>query len=288
MQLIKNLNFQVKFDPAQNQNGVLPLTLTFPLPDGTICVKGLDPNLLNFQVKYAKHRLITGHNADFMNEPLFVQAAQLADDTLEISPWQKDNLARSWNTYICCWAASHAKNLPGDFVECGVNTGMISRAVIHYIDFNSTGKTFYLADTFTGIPEEQVTETEKDFYQNHCGTDVVSHHNQNYYTTDIYEDVKNIFKGFNIKVIQGKVPDTLSQIDTDEICYLSLDMNITAPEIAAAEYFWDKIVPGGVIVIDDYGWDWHLPQKEAFDEFAVQRSVKVLPLPTGQGLIIKP
>ena len=65
-------------------------------------------------------------------------------------------------------------------------------------------------------------------------------------------------------------------------------MNNTAPEIAAAEHFWDRLVPGGIIVLDDYGWRKQINQKIAFDRFAEARNVNVLSLPTGQGLLMKP
>jgi hypothetical protein len=54
------------------------------------------------------------------------------------------------------------------------------------------------------------------------------------------------------------------------------------------EFFWDKLVPGALIVLDDYGWIGQYLQKEAIDEFLAPRNVKALTLPTGQGLIIKP
>ena len=65
-------------------------------------------------------------------------------------------------------------------------------------------------------------------------------------------------------------------------------MNCVIPEITAAEFFWDKLVPGALVVLDDYGWSAHKPQKKAFDEFTKKRNTQVLTLPTGQGLIVKP
>jgi hypothetical protein len=66
-------------------------------------------------------------------------------------------------------------------------------------------------------------------------------------------------------------------------------MNCVEPEIAAAEFFWDKMSPGGVIVLDDYCYSGHYRlQNRAFQEFAERRNVEVLALPTGQGLIFKP
>ncbi len=84
------------------------------------------------------------------------------------------------------------------------------------------------------------------------------------------------------------VPDTLPQCTTDKICYLSIDMNVAEPEIAAANFFWDKIVSGGVIILDDYGFPQHKAQKIAFDKFAKERGVNILCLPTAQGIIFKP
>jgi hypothetical protein len=65
-------------------------------------------------------------------------------------------------------------------------------------------------------------------------------------------------------------------------------MNNVMPEIAAAEYFWDKLVSGAVMVLDDYGFGTHVEQKLGFDAFAARKGVQVLSLPTGQGLIFKP
>jgi hypothetical protein len=61
-----------------------------------------------------------------------------------------------------------------------------------------------------------------------------------------------------------------------------------SPKIAAAEYFWSRIVSGGVIILDDYGFPHHINQKLAFDQFAKERNVQILCLPTGQGIIFKP
>jgi O-methyltransferase len=53
-------------------------------------------------------------------------------------------------------------------------------------------------------------------------------------------------------------------------------------------FFWDKLVKGGVMILDDYGFPGHINQKKAFDQFAFERGVQILYLPTAQGIIIKP
>ena len=58
-------------------------------------------------------------------------------------------------------------------------------------------------------------------------------------------------------------------------------------EIAALEYFWDKLRLGAPVVLDDYGKAKFVEQKRAMDAFAARRGVKLLNLPTGKGLLLK-
>ena len=86
------------------------------------------------------------------------------------------------------------------------------------------------------------------------------------------------------RLIRGTVPGTLDEFPKDRrVAYFSIDMNIVLPEIAAIEFFWDRLVPGAVVLLDDYGWATHLAQKEAFDAFAQAHNAMILTLPTGQG-----
>lgn len=225
-------------------------------------------------ITYDADSLTTSNNSDFVKDPRFAKAYAAAAET---NPWPGFTL--QWRVYIVCWFANLVKSLEGDFVECGVNTGAYSRAVIEYINFNTTGKTFFLLDTFEGMPEHLVREDEKRVgVQDYLGD----------HYKDVYEQVIRTFQSFNVKIIKGIVPDTLSQCDARKIAYLSIDMNSAAPEIAAAEFFWDKLVKGAVMILDDYGFPMHIFQKKAFDEFALKKGVQILSLPTGQGIIFKP
>ena len=105
---------------------------------------------------------------------------------------------------------------------------------------------------------------------------------------NVYEDVKKTFSSHKVEIIKGVVPNTLPLCKATKIAYLSIDMNCVEPEIAAANFFWDKIVQGGVIILDDYGFAQHINQKLAFDEFAKIKGISILSLPTGQGVIFKP
>ncbi|MDH3426087.1 MAG: TylF/MycF family methyltransferase, partial [Acidimicrobiia bacterium] len=216
--------------------------------------------------------LATIHNVDFMSSPRFLEAYAAGEAT---GSWHDSSL--HWRTYICLWAAERGLGLEGDFVECGVNRGGYAAAISNYLDFASLDRKFYLLDTFSGIPTELVSEAEK------------SHGVLEYDYGDSFDAVQRTFAPYpNVQLVRGRIPDTLPQVPSDQIAFLSLDLNNVAPEIAAAEAFWPRLAPGAVVVLDDYGWERHIEQKRAFDKFAADHGVSVLPLPTGQGLMIKP
>jgi O-methyltransferase len=236
---------------------------------------------------YEKDGLITRTNCDFCADPRFLASYHLGASTLSIFDSKKaqDFLYGEWRVYICCWVAEHAKKLDGDFVECGVNSGFLSRAVMNYIDFKAMDdRRFYLFDTFRGIPVGQLSESEVRLG--------FKEKNNQLYGHDIYEQVKNTFSEFdNAVLIQGVVPDSLTQAQIKKVCYLSIDMNCAFPELQALEFFWDRLVVGAIVILDDYGFSanqtGYINQKLAIDAFAIRKGVSVLCLPTGQGLIVK-
>jgi O-methyltransferase len=190
----------------------------------------------------------------------------------------KDDLHIEWRVHVLSTLAWHAARLEGDFVECGVNTGIFSLAICHYLDFNKLDKSFYLFDTFNGIPVESMSETERSAR--------IIENSRNY--PECFDTAKQNFAPFPRAVlVRGRVPETLPLVHIDKVAYLHLDMNVAAPERAAIEYFWPKIVPGGVLAFDDYGWAPYKEQKDALDAFAEQQGVKIMLLPTGQGILIK-
>lgn len=190
-------------------------------------------------------------------------------------------LETDWKAYVCCWAGQQALQLEGDFVECGVNLGVLSGTMADYLDFASLPRTFWLYDTFNGIPPEQMSPTE--------AAGIAGWHNQHNYTTDVYDLAVQRFARFpNARLVRGRVPDTLAEQAPEKVAFLHLDMNITYPEVAAAEFFWPRLARGGIILLDDYLFANHEEQMFAMQEFAAERDLLVLGLPTGQGLIIKP
>lgn len=225
-------------------------------------------------INYSQDLLYTYNNADFIKDPKFINAYNLGKKTDIYNLMGKDDI--HWRVHVLCWAAQNVCKLEGDFVECGVNTGIFSKAIVQYVGFENLNKKFYLMDTFNGLDPKYSSKSELE-----------KSSGQGY--TDVYERTKETFASYkNVTLIKGSIPETLKEVQSDKICFLSIDMNCVYPEIEAIKYFWDKIVPGGVIILDDYGYgNLYLDQKNAHDAFARSKGIEILSLPTCQGLIIK-
>ena len=186
-----------------------------------------------------------------------------------------------WRAHVACWCATQALKLQGDFVECGVGRGLLSKTIVSYIDFEKhQDRKFLLVDTYEGLAREQMSESEQK-------RDIVKQMGTLYKNN--YDRVANVFKEYpNVSLLKGVVPTILTQVKIEQVAYLSIDMNNAKPEIEAAKYFWPKLVKGGMVLLDDfvYGVEFY-EQTEAFLKFAKEVGHEILVLPTGQGLLIK-
>jgi O-methyltransferase len=225
---------------------------------------------------FAGDILVSWGNVEFLEDPAFIQAVALG---VERGSWTS-TLDIRWRFHVLLWAAARAARMEGDFVECGVNRGGFARSIVDYVDFGRLDKTFYLMDTFSGLVEAHISPEERAMGLNM---------ERFAKFTESYDEVSEAFRAFpNVKLVRGPIPDTLPEVTTPKVAFLSIDMNVMLPEIAAANYFWDRLVSGAVVVLDDYGHGPHQVQKHAFDAFAAEHGVQVLMLPTGQGLMFKP
>jgi O-methyltransferase len=238
--------------------------------------------ILKWRPTYDRVGLITDASCGFMHDSRFIKSRNTAIKEGEAFVWREND----WRVYVAAWAGEHGSKLDGDFVECGVEYGMLSRTIMEYINFKSSSKKFYLIDTYNGLDERYLTPSE--LAGERAGKLAGERAGEPHYP-DIYQIVKKAFAPFpNAIVVRGAVPEVLEKIKVEKVAYLSIDMNCIAPEVSAAEYFWDKMVPGAIMLLDDYGNRGREAQRDAFDQWAKEKDVSVFSLPTGQGLIIKP
>jgi O-methyltransferase len=226
-------------------------------------------------VTYNQDGLITIHNTEALRSEPFLSAYKAAKKT---GSWSGPSGQADihWRAHVLCWVARQAERLAGDFVECGVARGGTAVLLLEYLGAPAfQTREFYLYDTFCGLDPAMSSSVE---LAQTAG-----------YYPDCYEDVLRRFEGWpRVHIIRGSLPQSLHDRAPKRVAYLHIDLNAAEPERLTLEFFWDRLVPGAMIVFDDYGWVACAAQKKAIDGLLQERGVEAMTLPTGQGLAMKP
>lgn len=228
---------------------------------------------------YNRDSLFTLNNASFRDAPIFkaayargVKAGNGVDPQME------------WRVHVALWVARAAIHVPGDFVECGVNAGFVSSAIMHRLGWRNIDKRFYLIDTFNGPVLTQYSKEEVNHGRLQIAKDAMA---KGAYVTSLERVRANYSEWPNVEIVQGVVPEVLPTLGIENVAFLHIDMNCAYPERAALEYFWDLLSPHAMVLLDDYAYFGNDSLARAIDSAAVSLGTEVLSLPTGQGLIVK-
>jgi len=260
-------------------NHIAGLVPQFVKPFFTRALRALGYQLVNLRKLYEFDGLHTVHNARFRDDPRFQAAWQRGIEAADgVNP------ASEWRIHIGLWAASVASRVPGDFVECGVNSGVLSSAILRYLDWRNLHKRFYLVDTFAGPVMDQFSEEEIRLGRRNMVQQSLA---AGAYVTDLDRVRRNYAEWDGIEIVQGAVPDVLPKVNARAVAFLHLDMNCAHPEVEALRFFWDRLSPGGVVLLDDYAYFGYDAQGRAIDALLRTLGAEIAALPTGQGVIVK-
>jgi len=161
------------------------------------------------------------------------------------------------------------KDSPYSFVECGVAKGG-ALALMKYTSGPSNN--IYGFDSFEDMPEITVNDIDDTYNKSniHCDWGNLSQGIES-----VYKTFSNLNLNFiNVNLVKGFFADTLTLKNVEqigEIAVLRLDGDWYDSTIICLEKFYDKVVKGGVIIIDDYG-HW-IGAKKATDDFRRKNNI---------------
>jgi O-methyltransferase len=174
----------------------------------------------------------------------------------------------------------HHNGIKGDIVECGVwRGGSMVAAAKTLQSLGDTSRTLWLYDTFEGMPaptEHDVsrkgTMAADKFEKRKRGKD-----SSNWCYATMEEVHNNMavagYPPERIRLIKGKVEDTLLREAPANIALLRLDTDWYESTLHELETLFPRLVSGGILIIDDYG-DWSGARK-AVDEYLTKFPVRL-------------
>ena len=158
-----------------------------------------------------------------------------------------------------------AIELGGDIAECGVFRGGSAYYIANFLASNGFTGEFHLFDTFSGMPE---TDEKKDI------------HKKGDFADTNFELVSNLMSKFPfVKIHKGLFSNTLRNVSEKRFSFVNVDCDIYSGVKECSEFFYERLVDGGVIVYDDYCSPSCPGAKSAVDEFAVGKDLLIPELP---------
>ena len=165
--------------------------------------------------------------------------------------------------------AKHANSKQGQIAEVGVYKGGTGKLIAK----TCPDKPIHLFDTFSGMP---ATDKTKDKHQQGDFSD-----------TSLKSVKKYLGDCENIQFYQGFFPDTSAPIVGMRFCFVHIDVDIYKSVIDCCAFFYPRMISGGIMVFDDYGFVDCPGAKLAVDEFFSDKDEYPCHLPTGQCFVVK-
>ena len=193
------------------------------------------------------------------------------EEYLELFKTVEYTLVDHARCYFLYKIAKNFAEMDGEAVEVGVYKGGTARILTSI--FSRQKKNIYLFDTFDGMPitdKNRDKHTEGDFAD--CSLEAVE---------KLLSDLSNY------KIYKGYFPKTASDIIKKKFCFVHIDVDIYQSVKDCCEFFYNKMVHGGIMVFDDYGWPSCPGAKEAVDEFFYDKREAVVYIPSGQAIVLK-
>jgi hypothetical protein len=167
----------------------------------------------------------------------------------------------------------------GAFVECGVWRGGVAALLATVAREENRGRLTHLVDSFEGLP--QPTEEDGDRAQRYLtrapGGELRS---VRLYAADLADVEQWMFGPLGlsraaVRIHKGWFQEVLPRVapEIGDISLLRIDADWYESVKTCLEILYDRVAPGGYVILDDYGG--YPGCRRAWDEFAAARRIRV-------------
>jgi hypothetical protein len=179
------------------------------------------------------------------------------------------------------------RDLEGETAEAGVLFGLGSFLICSYRQLREPefrGAGHHLIDSFRGFEYAHSADLQPGAYQGLFGLNERGPSERSF-----RKRTGRVMAPFpDVEFHEGWIPTGFDSLDTSaRYRFVHIDVDLHDPTHASLEYFFPRVVPGGVIVIDDYGFRSWPGCRTATHAFCEKHGVHVIPLPYGDATIIK-
>lgn len=204
-------------------------------------------------------------------DPFFNQFLQRFDEVDGL------NSDRRWMLYQLARLTAH---LPGDTAECGCFTGAGSYLICSVNSAAGNLRKHFVFDSFAGLSNPG--REDGDYWQ---GGDLTT-------TQQVFENNLREFAD-QLSIHAGWIPDCFAELpatataEERQFAFVHIDVDLHAPTLASLEFFYPRLVDGGIILCDDYGLGFCPGATAACDGFVADKPEQMISLSGGSGYLVK-
>ncbi len=183
---------------------------------------------------------------------------------------------RLYMLYQAIWNLRHLADQDLSMAEIGVYRG---------------GGSYFIASVVKAVFEKQPRIHAVDTFEGHPNdiTPEDDTHWPGKFGDTSFAEVKNYLSVFpNVVVHKGRFQDHCSNLASERFCFVHVDVDIYSATQDCLDFFSDRLLVGGVMIVDDYGSTTCEGCRQAVDEFVIQRhNFLKFHLETGQSLLVR-
>lgn len=175
--------------------------------------------------------------------------------------------------------AKSVRRLRGSTAECGVFRGVSSAMICKALEgAYQEGENHYGFDSFAGLPEPTGRDHEAPKVHVWEAGDL---------SASLEETRKSLTDFPQCRLIQGWIPACFAGLENTRFRLVHIDVDLDVPTQDCLKFFYPRMVDGGILVFDDYGFASCPGARKAIDEFFQSRPEPVYELASGQAFAVK-
>jgi len=158
----------------------------------------------------------------------------------------------------------------GDFVEAGCWKGHSSYIISKLISKQDKNIKVHIFDSFEGLSKPSLNDQEF----NKMNPKEINRIRNNFLSNEdfIKYDVLKEFKF--IEIYKGWIPEKFSLVEDRKFSFVHIDLDLYEPTLKTLEFFYPRLLDGGIIVCDDYNSKIFDGAKKAWDEYFFNKKIK--------------
>ena len=167
-------------------------------------------------------------------------------------------------------------SVAGDVAECGCYKGASAFFLARQIMQASLAKDLLLFDSFEGLSKPEALDATYWMEGDLSATE-----------DDVWKSLAPLPPVPFVMLYKGWIPERFLEVAHRRFCFVHIDVDLYQPTLHSMSFFYPRLSPGGIILLDDYGFVSCPGVTEAVDQFMADKPEPIVNFASGGAFVMK-